>query len=182
MLLSMRAEIRNLTIASLLAALTAVLSMVAIPLPGSPVPLTGQTLGVMLAGALLGPWWGSASMLAYLGIGFLGFPVFSGGKAGFATLAGPTGGYLLGFVLGAWATGALSRYMRGRYYALACTVGGVVVVHVLGTVWLASQTGRTWQEAFFLGSAPFLAGDMVKVVLASFLCSRLRPTGPRSSR
>lgn len=178
----MRDRIRNLTVTSLLAALTAILSMVAVPLPGSPVPMTGQTLGVMLAGALLGPWWGSASMLAYLGIGCLGFPVFSGGRAGFATLAGPTGGYLLGFVLGAWITGALSQYLRGRYYALACTAGGVVVVHALGTVWLALQTGRTWPEAFAVGSAPFLAGDLVKVVLASFLCSRLRPIGPRSSR
>jgi len=156
--------------------------MVAVPLPGSPVPITGQTLGVMLAGALLGPWWGSASMLAYLGIGCLGFPVFSGGRAGFATLGGPTGGYLLGFVLGAFTTGALSQHLRGRYYALSCAAGGVVVVHALGTVWLAWQTGRTWMEAFAVGSAPFLPGDLVKVVLASFLCSRLRPTGPRSSR
>lgn len=190
-------NVRNLTLSSLLAAVTAALSLVAVPLPYSPVPLTGQTFDVMLSGLALGPWWGALSMLVYLAIGCLGFPVFAGGGTGIGTLLGPTGGYLVGFVLGAWATGMSMRVAtnrteaRGpgkgrrpqlRTYIIASVLGGVAVVHTVGAFWLARYSGRTVAEAFTLGSAPFLPGDLLKAVVACLVASRLEATGLRWSR
>lgn len=180
---------------SLFAAVTAALSLMSFPLPFSPVPLTGQSLGVMLSGLILGPWWGAASMLAYVAIGCVGFPVFAGGRGGAGVLFGPTGGYLAGFVLGAGCVGLVLGRARARVaarsgragrlstldYGIASVLGGVVVVHITGALWLAVQTGRTFAHAFMLGSAPFLPGDVVKAAAAAFIASRV-PTGLLWSR
>jgi biotin transport system substrate-specific component len=126
-------------------------------------------------------------MLVYLAIGALGFPVFAGGRAGLGTLSGPAGGYLIGFVLGAWITGFIARshgFTRrhgsgGRrkpapwLYLVAALCGGVVVVHTAGSLWLALSTGRTAGEAFALGSAPFLPGDLLKALGAVAVAARL---------
>ena len=177
----------ELVAATAFAALTALGARVQVHLPFTPVPVTGQTFGVMLAGLVLGPWWGAASMLVYLAIGALGFPVFAGGRAGLGTLSGPAGGYLIGFVLGAWITGFIARshgFTRrhgsgGRrkpapwLYLVAALCGGVVVVHTAGSLWLALSTGRTAGEAFALGSAPFLPGDLLKALGAVAVAARL---------
>lgn len=197
-------RLREAVMAGLFAALTCVLSLVAVPLPFSPVPVTGQTLGVMLAGAVLGPMWGAISVLVYLAIGALGFPAFAGGGSGPGTLVGPTGGYLFGFAAGACVTGFLARSSwsaaarrgsRGdagsglssglfwRYLA-STLAGGILVIHTCGTLWLARFTGRTAVDAFLIGSAPFLPGDVLKAVAASLVAGRLRwtLTGLQSSR
>jgi len=211
------ARSRMMTAASMLAGLSAALSFVSIPLPVSPVPVTGQSFGAMLSGLALGPLWGAAAMAVYLALGCAGFPVFAGGKAGPGTLFGPTGGYLAGFVLGAWVAGlvvsagesllggqAAGRAMSARgpsggeqsdaqqdllrptpgrrlatslplwVYLLAAILGGVVVVHVSGSVWLARYTGRTLGEAFAIGSLPFLPGDVAKALAAALVAGRLR--------
>ena len=103
------AGLRPLVLAGLMAGLTAVLSYLRTPLPFTPVPITGQTLGVMLSGLLLGPRWGFAAQLAYLLLGLAGAPVFAGGSAGPAPLLGPTGGFLLSYPLAAGLTGLLVR-------------------------------------------------------------------------
>lgn len=92
-----------------MASIIAVLSFISIPLPFSPVPITLQTLGVMLSGLLLGPQLGSISVGLYLIAGTLGLPIFAGGAAGIGVLMGPSGGYLLGFLPGAWMIGTLSH-------------------------------------------------------------------------
>lgn len=196
------ARLRSAILSSLFAALTAALSLVSVPLPLSPVPVTGQTFGVMLAGLILGPWWGAASILVYLAIGALGFPVFAAGRVGLGTLTGPTGGYLMGFVLGAWVTGAIARLRARRTIAAsprrgylgidkgafgsclaAALVGGVIVVHLAGSLWLAFSTGRTPGESFALGSAPFLPGDSLKAIASALVAPRLRgATGLLSNR
>lgn len=178
--------------AALLAGLTGALSLVAVPLPISPVPVTGQTLGVMLSGALLGPLWGAVSVLVYLGLGCLGFPVFAGGGSGPGTFIGPTGGYLAGFVLGAAATGLITRALGAAVarrkpsgatpvraavpswvYLVSTVAGGIGLVHACGSLWLAHVTGRSLGEAFLVGSAPFLPGDALKAVAASLVAARL---------
>jgi biotin transport system substrate-specific component len=130
-------------------------------------------------------------MLVYLAIGALGFPVFAGGRAGLGSLAGPTGGYLAGFVVGAWATGLIARMKvtnrpstrpgpRNQEFWLdfaAALLGGVAVVHALGSVWLAGSTGRTATEAFTLGSAPFILGDVLKALGAALAATKMRSAG-----
>ncbi len=160
---------------AMMAALTGVLALVQIPLPFSPVPITGQTLGVMLAGTVAGPWGGALSMLGYLGLGCLGFPVFAGGQAGAGTLLGPTGGYLLGFVIGAWTTGLLSSLGRTRKHLfLANLVGGIVVLNLSGAIYLSWYARIPLVKAFLLGTVPFLPGDMIKASAATYVGGRLR--------
>jgi len=158
------------------AGILCVLSFVALPLPFSPVPLTGQTLGVMLSGGLLGPVEGATAVGLYLLLGALGLPVFAGGRSGLGILAGPTGGYLWGFVLGAVITGALVRKMgraagHGRVLA-ALVFGGIVVVDACGLLQMCAVTGLSLQQAAALGVAPFLPGDLLKATLAAFHISK----------
>lgn len=179
---------------SMWAGLTCVLSFVAVPLPFSPVPLTGQTFGVMLAGIALGPWWGAASMVLYLGIGCLGFPVFAGGRSGPGTLLGPTGGYLLGFVAGAWVTGfvrasikkhMMKDYVRSRSnkkhtwapYLIPILLGGILTVHAFGACYLAWFAKLTLREAFAAGSLPFLPVDLLKAALGAIVACRFETAG-----
>lgn len=160
--------------ASMVAASTAALSLIAVPLAISPVPITGQTLGVNLSGLLLGPWWGAASMAVYLAAGVAGFPVFARGGSGLSTIIGPTGGYLLAFIPAAWLTGILAVGAPRMPRLFGAALGGSAVIHLAGSAYLAWQTKRTYLEALALGSLPFLAGDILKCFLASLIASRYR--------
>lgn len=139
------------------------------PLPFSPVPVTGQTFGVLFVASLLGRSRGAAAALLYLAEGAAGLPVFAEFKAGAPVLLGPTGGYLAGFVPGAWVCGALAE--RG----LDRRVGGTIVSMLLGNVaifalglpWLARYVGS--DHALALGFWPFLPGDVVKIAMAAAL-------------
>ena len=99
------AFVRDALLVTAFSLVTALSAQIAVPLPGSPVPLTGQTFGVLLSGALLGPRLGAMAMLLYLAEGGFGLPFFAGGASGPAHLLGPTGGYLLSYPLAAWITG-----------------------------------------------------------------------------
>ncbi len=124
-------------------------------------------------------------MAIYLGIGCVGFPVFAGGNSGPGTLFGPTGGYLFGFVLGAWVTGflsgALNKHKKGQAGWLTSlipvVVGGIGVVHATGTLYLSWYTGLALREALWAGSIPFLPLDLLKAVLTALLAQRLRSAG-----
>ena len=164
--LSRRANLALILGASLFIAL---LAQVRIPLPFTPVPITGQTLGVLLVGAALGPWRGAAAVLTYLTEGLLGLPVFAGGGAGLAHLLGPTGGYLVGFVAAAWVAGALAERRldrRGRTAWLAFLLAEVAL-YLPGLAWLALYVGP--QRALALGLYPFILGDLLKALLAGAL-------------
>lgn len=171
---------RQLTMVAMMAALTAALSFVAIPLPFSPVPVTGQSFGIMLSGALLGPWRGALSVAIYILLGAAGLPVFAGGKSGPGVLAGPTGGYLWGFLLGAFITGALLSTPRNGAHKkepawrtfLAIVLGGLVVVDVLGVIHLSKVTGLPLRRALAVGVYPFLPGDLLKAIVATALARR----------
>jgi len=147
----------------------ALCAQVAIPLPFSPVPLTGQTLAVLLVGALLGSRRGGLALLAYLAEGLGGLPVFAGGRAGPAHLLGPTGGYLLGFVVAAYVTGLLAErgWNRRIGTTLLAMLVGNAAIYAFGLPWLARFVGggRVWG----LGFLPYLPGDLLKLVLGTIL-------------
>ena len=144
-------------------------AQVAIHLPFSPIPVTGQTLAVLLAGALLGSRRGSLCLLAYLAEGVLGLPVFAGGAAGPARLAGPTGGYLVGFVAAAYVTGLLAErgWDRRVVATLLAMLLGNAAIYAFGLPWLAAFVGS--ERALSLGFYPFIVGDFLKLALAASL-------------
>ena len=148
-------------------ALIALSAQVAIPLPFSPVPVTGQTFAALLVGAALGATRGSAAVLAYLAEGAAGLPVFAGGLAGPAILLGPTGGYLLGFLPAAWICGALAERGWDRHFlsTLAAMTLGDIAIFAVGVPWLARYVGA--ENAVAFGLTPFVVGNIAKIVLAA---------------
>jgi biotin transport system substrate-specific component len=152
---------------SLLIALSA---QVALLLPFSPVPVTGQTMAVLLVGALLGRRRGSLAVLAYIAEGMAGLPVFASGAAGPARLLGPTGGYLVGFVAAAYLVGLLAE--RGWDRRISTTAAamalGNLVIYAVGALWLAPFVGGI-DQALALGVAPFIPGDLLKIGAAALL-------------
>jgi len=143
----------------------ALLAQIQIPL--QPVPVTGQTFGVLLVGALLGSRRGALSMLTYLSMGAAGLPVFAGLGAGASHFAGPTGGYLVGFVVAAWLIGRLAERgwdRRVHTTALAMLLG-TLLIYLPGIAWLSTFVG--WGQVLQLGLIPFLLGDLLKLLLAA---------------
>ncbi|MCX4469604.1 biotin transporter BioY [Micromonospora sp. NBC_01655] len=153
------------------AALTALAAQVVLPIPGSPVPVTGQTFAVLLAAACLGPARGLASQLLYLALGAAGLPVFTQGAHGVHVVVGATGGYLVGFLLAALIVGAGSRRGTDRTVLreLAVLALGSAAIYACGVTWLAIVTGMGLAKAVAVGIVPFLVGDALKVVLAASL-------------
>jgi len=155
------------------AALVAAASQVAVPLPGTPVPLTLQPLAVLIVGGLLGPGLGAASLVLYLALGAAGLPVFTPlGLPGIARLIGPTGGYLLAYPVAAAAVGRLARTDAGVARLALATLVGLVLIHLGGLAQLAILT-RDFSTAARFGTVPFLLGDFLKLILAVLV---LRPT------
>lgn len=142
-------------------------AQIAIPLPFSPVPITGQTFAVLVIGMLFGRWRGATAVLAYLAEGCAGLPVFAEGKAGLAVLLGPTGGYLASFVPAAFLAGYLAE--RGWDRKISTTflamILGNIIIFGLGAAWLSKFVGAN--NALSMGVYPFLAGDVVKIGLAT---------------
>ena len=144
-------------------------AQVAIPIPGTPVPITLQVPAVLVVGGLLGPRLGAASMVLYLTMGIGGLPVFTPvGPPGFARLLGPTGGYLLSYPLAAGVTGLLVAGGRSAGKVALAVVVGLVVIHMGGVAQLAAL-GLNISEAIRLGSLPFLASDLIKLAFAGLL-------------
>lgn len=147
--------------------------------PLTPVPITLQTLFVILSGALLGPVLGATAQITYLAMGLAGMPVFSNGGFGLAHLLGPTGGYLLAFPVTAFAAGLVVRRIprpAGLAALAALWVGlfaASLVILAGGTAWLAVLTGDA-ATAIAIGFVPFLAGDVIKVSLAALIAWRGR--------
>ena len=152
-------------------ALTALAAQVSIPVPGSPVPITGQTFAVLLTAAALGPLRGLASQGLYLALGVVGLPVFAGAAHGPHVLFGASGGYLIGFLAAAAIVGAGARHGADRsplrtllLFALASAV-----IYLIGTAWLCLDTGMSASAGIAAGVTPFLPGDAAKALLAAGL-------------
>jgi len=146
---------------------TALAAQIAVPLPWSPVPITGQTFAVLLSGAVLGARRGFLAQVLYLSQGALGLPVFAGGAAGVATLLGPTAGYLFAFPFAAAVTGALAeRGWDRRFFTMAAAMlFGSAVIFALGLAWLSRFVPGPGVLA--AGLYPFVPGDLVKTALAA---------------
>jgi biotin transport system substrate-specific component len=153
--------------------LVALLAQAKFALPFTPVPLTGQTLGVLLVGALLGSKRGAIALALYATEGTLGLPFFAGGGAGPAHLLGATGGYLLGFVAAAFVVGLLCErgLERNLRTAILPFIAGSLVIYACGAAWLAAFIGV--QKALALGVLPFIVGDVLKALLAALLLPAL---------
>ena len=173
-------RIRLTVFASLMAALMAAGAYVAIPI--GPVPIVLQNLFVILAGLLLGAGWGLVSVLIYLTLGILGVPVFSGGGSGLAHLAGPTGGYLLGYlpavvVIGLLSAGARATTDRRQTLGRDLPAGlcGSLLVYAAGVPMLMIVTGMPLTRALAVGVLPFVPGDALKIAVSLPLARYLRP-------
>lgn len=153
--------------------LVALLAQIEIPLPFTPVPITGQTLGVLLVGASLGAGLGGVSMLLYLAQGAIGLPFFSGGDSGveFLRLSAATGGYLWGFVLAAAVVGALAerKWDRSVRSSIGAMFLGEVVLYAVAIPWLMQALDVSLSRALELGLAPFVVGDTIKLLAAAGL-------------
>jgi biotin transport system substrate-specific component len=166
--------------------LLALVAQVAIPLPGTPVPVTGQTFGVLLFGATLGARLGAVTALLYLVEGVVGGPlgvnVFApGASVGLARLEGPTGGFLIGFVLAAFVVGYLADrgWDRRVWSAVVVMLVGEIVIYAVGLPWLSRFVPA--QKVLDAGLFPFVVGDLYKVALAALaLPGAWRVVGRRS--
>ena len=160
-------RVRDLLLIVVGSLFVAALAQVRIPLPFTPVPLTGQTFAVLLVGAALGAKRGAASLGLYLLMGITGLPVFAGGASGLAYLTGPTGGYLVGFVVAAALVGLLATRGLDRRIpsALLAFLAGEVVIYLFGVAWLSVYLGV--QRAIAAGLLLFLVGDAIKLAAAA---------------
>ena len=158
----------DLALVSLGVCLLALAAQLTVPLPFTPVPLTGQTLVVLLVGGCLGPVRGVISVTSYIALGCLGAPVFAGGAAGSSVLTSSTGGYLVGMGLAAVAVGAMAN--NGWDRRLLSSVLGMAVgsalIYLVGATWLALSLGLSAHQAWSLGVQPFLVGDALKALVA----------------
>ena len=176
---------RKLALAGGVALLTGLLAQLRILLPWSPVPITGQTFGVLLAGVLLGTWWGGISMTIYAGLGAAGVPWFQNLSGGMAYMAGPTGGYIVGFILAALFLGYFTdKYVRSRSFLAMSGLmlfASLVLVYVPGllqlNLWLSIVKGQpaTFSELLMMGAVPFIAGDITKVAIAALIARGITP-------
>ncbi|MGH2706035.1 MAG: biotin transporter BioY [Actinomycetota bacterium] len=150
------------------ALLVALAAQIRIPLPFTPVPITGQTFAVLLVGATLGATRGAASLVLYVLLGAAGLPFYAGGAAGWKVVQGPTGGYLIGFVAAAWLTGYLAerRWDRRLSSALGAMLSGSVLIYLIGLPWLSWSLGTGLTKTLELGLYPFVPGDILKLYLA----------------
>jgi len=163
--------VSNIALAAVLAALTAAFAYVSIPIPGLPAPVSFQVFGVYFAGLLLGARWGGFSFGLYLLVGIAGAPVFSNGGAGLGYLLGPTGGYLVGFLLatvvigaithGGLDAGPLSEVPIARQ--VGALAAGLVAIYAVGVPWLAFSAGYPLTEAATVGALVFIPGDIIKI-------------------
>lgn len=169
-------SIKQITMTAMFVALTIVLSQIAIPLPFTDVPLSLATLAVFLSGAILGPVRGTIAQAVYVVMGLVGLPVFANFSGGFARVLGPTGGYIWGYIVAAFLIGLIVSKGGHRFwiYPVAMAVG-MAGCYALGTAWYMIYAGVNLWAALLLCVAPFLAGDAIKIVLASVLAYRLKP-------
>jgi len=162
---------RDIVLIALFAAIMAVLGVfppITLPLIG--VPITAQSLGVMLAGGILGARRGALAMVLFLVLVAVGLPLLSGGRGGFAVFLGPSGGFLVGWIVAAFVVGLTIERLWTRLghvnAFIACVFGGIIVLYAIGIPWIAFAAEISIVQAF-VGSMPFIPGDLIKAVIAS---------------
>jgi len=147
----------------------ALMAQISFPIPGSPVPFTGQTLGVLLLGTAYGASLGFSTMAFYLLMGILGVPIFAAGSHGLEKVVGATGGYLVGMLISTLVLGALAgrKWDQKIKTVIPTMIIGNTIVFTFGLIWLHQYTGESWAWTFEKGFAPFIFGELLKIAVAS---------------
>jgi biotin transport system substrate-specific component len=170
----------KIILAVAMASFTGIAAQVRIPLPWTPVPISAQTFAVLLSGVLLGGWYGGLSQVFYIGAGIAGVPWFSGGGSGIAHILGPTGGYIVGFILAAFFVGYfIDRFIRARGFLaifLLMLFANFVLIHLPGLFQLSVVTGvKNIYKLLSMGTLPFILGDVAKILAAAALAKGITP-------
>lgn len=166
---------KQLTTIGVMTAVTCILGPLAIPLSFSPVPISLTNLAIYISIYVLGTKSGTISYIVYLLLGLVGLPIFSNFTGGLAKLAGPTGGYLIGFIFLAIVGGIFVDHFQGKIYMHAIgLVIGTAICYLFGTLWLAFQAHLTFEAALWAGVIPYIPGDIAKVVIALIIGPQLR--------
>lgn len=165
---------KQMVLIALMTAVTCVLGPLSIPLPFSPVPISLTNFAIFLAIFVLGMKSGTISFIIYLLLGAVGVPVFSSFRGGFQVLAGPTGGYLIGFIFLALIMGfALDHFDRKLVPTIIGMIIGMAVCYAFGTVWLAKLLSLSFKEGLMMGVIPYLPGDAAKIIIAAIVGPKL---------
>jgi len=168
-----RSTVNTIALMFSFALLTALAAQIRIPVPGTPVPITGQTFAVLLAGASLGSRVGAGSQAIYWLLGAIGLPFYANATGGWEAATGATAGYLVGFVAAAWVVGALAERGQDRTVpsAIPAFLAGNAIIYLFGVPWLMYSVDGfdTITAALVAGFTPFIVGDLIKVVLAGLL-------------
>jgi biotin transport system substrate-specific component len=173
---------KDLAYIALFAAIVAVLGLLPpVPVPGIPVPITAQTLGVMLAGSVLGARRGGLALLAFLAVVAVGLPVLSGGRGGLSVFVGPSAGYLYSWPIAAFVIGLLTQLFWRRFnlaWALVANlIGGLLVIYAIGIPFTSLYAGiPLWTS--FTGALAFIPGDVAKAVAASLVAVAVHKAYP----
>lgn len=175
-------KLKNMLFTSLFVAVIAVLGILPpITLPISPVPITAQTLGVMLAGAILGARYGGLSIFLFVLLVAFGAPLLSGGRGGIGPLLGPGGGYILSWPIGAFVIGLfVEKYwhkMNVGWFFIFNVIGGIILVYIFGITYLSIITSTPWIAAAISGLV-FLPGDFIKAIIAAIVANQIRKAYP----
>jgi biotin transport system substrate-specific component len=146
----------------------AALAQIAIPVPGSPVPVTGQTLGVLILGTTYGSTLGVTTFALYILAGIAGAPVFANSGHGLDRIVGATGGYLIGMLVATFVLGQLARFRLDQKFltALPSMLIGTLTTFSFGLVWLHQYTGQSWSWTINAGLTPFIVGEVLKIAIA----------------
>ena len=173
---------RDIVYIALFAAVVAALGVFPpVTIPAINVPITAQTLGVMLAGGILGARRGALAMVLFLLLVAVGLPLLSGGRGGFGVFFGPSGGFLFGWIAAAFVTGFMIERLwlklNTGYAFLSCVIGGIVVLYTIGVPWLAATAQLPLSQAL-IGSLAFVPGDLIKAVLAAVIIVTVKRSYP----
>ncbi|MGZ7070020.1 MAG: biotin transporter BioY [Methanobacterium sp.] len=178
----------KVTLAFFMACITGICAQIVIPLPWTPVPVTAQTFAVLMAGVVLGRYWGGMSMLMYLAIGLAGVPWFAGMTGGYGIIFGATAGYLIGFVLAALFLGHLTdKYIKARSFTPMLglmLIANFAIIYIPGLIGLAAflyffkgSLPSIW-TLLVIGLLPFVIGDLVKIACTAGLTKAITPKEP----
>ena len=168
-------NLKLLVFSAMFAALTAAVAPFKIPLGFTPVPITLQTLVVLMSGAMLGPYYGALAMILYVVVGALGLPVFAGGGSGIGALLGPTGGYLISYFIAAFVIGKVVQMRKQpKYidYAIAMAAG-TIIIYTLGAGWGMAVTGLGLAAIIVGWVLPFIIGDTIKLLIAAYIAKSI---------
>ncbi len=161
---------KKLVYCALFAALIAIMSLVAIPI--TPIPLNLALVAVLLAGGMLGKKYGTLSVIVYIFIGTVGMPVFAGFRGGFSVLAGPTGGYITGYIIVAALTGLIYEKTRKIKFTIPVMMFAVILCYAIGTAWYCYIMKSDVLSALSLCVLPFIPADIIKIVLVSIILKK----------